>query len=119
MNLTRMTSFLPVLFITIAVAGCADRKNISPMPSISEEAKKDLSAPVHCGTATHDIATLEEEKASVGKQVLAGVRSVIPFSAAAGILLGDYRDRAQVATGEYNRDLEAKIAQIRQECNIQ
>jgi hypothetical protein len=86
------------------------------MPTIAPEAKAALDAPINCLTAQRDIQILEEEKASVGKQILSGVRAVVPFSAAAGILMGDYRDRAEVATGQYNADIEAKIAQIRQKC---
>jgi hypothetical protein len=62
--------------------------------------------------------TVEEEKASVGRQALAGVRSLVPFSAAAGILMGDYQDRVKVATGTYNDDLEAKIQQIKATCGV-
>ena len=43
---------------------------------------------------------------------------MIPFAAASGLLLGDYQDRVDVATGEYNADLQAKIDQIRGECGI-
>ena len=61
---------------------------------------------------------MEDEEASVAKQILAGVRSVMPIAAAAGLLMGDYRDRASVATGQYNADLEAKQNQIKQQCGI-
>jgi hypothetical protein len=55
----------------------------------------------------------------VAKQILSGVRSVFPIAAAAaGILMGDYRDRVTVATGKYNRDLAAKIAHIKSECGL-
>ncbi|WKZ57357.1 MAG: hypothetical protein QY326_01445 [Bdellovibrionota bacterium] len=33
----------------------------------------------------------------------------MPISAVAGILMGDYRDRVQVATGQYNNDIEARL----------
>lgn len=108
---------LPVCLL-VAVVGCADRKNLAPLPSISEEAKADLNAPVNCHTAPADIKVLEEEKASVGKQILSGVRSIMPIAAVAGILMGDYRDRVQVATGTYNSHIEAKINQIKTVCGI-
>jgi len=102
----------------LALAACARRENLSPMPSISEEERTTLESRVDCRTAQHDISVLESEKASVGRQALAGVRSVVPFAAAAGILMGDYQDRTRVATGQYNRDIEAKIAEIRRRCGI-
>lgn len=101
----------------ITLAGCT-RQNYSPRPTIDDKAKQDLEAPVNCATARQDIATLEDEKASVAKQVVSGARSIIPFSAAAGIVLGDQRDRVEVATGVYNERIDAKIAEIRSKCGI-
>ena len=103
-----------LLYVT---AGC-NRPNLSPMPSITDQAKADITAPINCSRARQDIAILEGEKASIAKEIAAGARSIIPFSAAAGILLGDYRDRVQVATGQYNSDIEAKISLIRAQCGL-
>lgn len=107
----------PLLALTVMTTGCA-RKNLSPMPTIDDKAKEDLAAPVNCATARQDIATLQDEKASVAKQVVSGARSVIPFSAAAGLVLGDQRDRMEVASGVYNDKIDAKIAEIRSKCGI-
>ena len=103
---------------TILLSACMHRENHSPRPTITEAEQASLDKRVNCATARQDIATLEDEKASVGRRALAGVRSVIPFSAAAGILLGDYRDRVEVATGSYNEALENKILEIRTTCGI-
>ena len=100
----------------VVFSGCSDRKNVSPLPTISAGTRANLDAPVNCSTARSDIKILEEEKASVGKQVLSGVRSVLPISAVAGILMGDYSDRVAVASGSYNADIEAKIARIKALC---
>jgi hypothetical protein len=111
-----ITTSLVVLSFTLTA--CANRTNHSPRPSISDEEKAAIEKPINCSTAKKDIAILEDEKASVGRQALAGVRSLVPFSAAAGILMGDYRDRVKVATGTYNDDLEAKIQQIKATCGV-
>lgn len=109
---------LSLITIALLFSACGHRKNLSPMPSIPDEAKASMNKPVNCATAKEDIKMLEDEKASVAKQAIAGIRSVVPFAAAGGILLGDYQDRVAVATGEYNADLQAKIDQIRGECGI-
>ena len=109
---------LSLSIVLACVAGCSDRKNISPLPTVSESARASLSRPVNCETAQRDIGVLESEKASVGKQILSGVRSVFPIAAVAGILTGDYSDRVEVATGQYNDDINAKIDQIHRECNV-
>jgi len=108
-----------ILFsLTTLLSACVHRENLSPRPTITNDEKASLEKRVNCATAEQDIATLEEEKASVGRRALAGVRSVIPFSAAAGILMGDFTDRVEVATGTYNEALENKIMEIRTECGI-
>jgi hypothetical protein len=109
---------ISLLVISSSLTACADRKNLSPLPTVSDEAKSNMAAPINCDTAEEDIAVLEEEKAGVGKRMLSGVRSVLPIAAAAGILLGDYRGRVEVATGKYNSDLEAKINEIRTSCGL-
>lgn len=107
-----------LIAVVLFASSCANRKNVSPVPSIKKETKQQIAKPVNCATAKRDLAILEKEKASVGKRLLSGVRSVIPISAAAGILMGDYSDRVKVAVGTYNADLEAKAAQIRRSCRI-
>ncbi len=86
--------------------------------SIPEEVKAEMAKPVDCSTAEQDIATLEAEKASAAEQVSAGARSVVPIAAVAGLLRGDTKDRAAVASGKYNEQLEAKIAEIKQKCGL-
>lgn len=109
---------ITLLSLSVAFSACMHRENNSPRPSITEEEKASLEKPVNCATAKQDIATLEEEKASVGRQLVAGVRSVVPFAAAGGLLLGDYQDRKAVATGEYNDQLDRKIQQIKSVCGV-
>lgn len=107
-----------VLGLTL-LAGCAGNgENLSPIPSINPETKADLKAPVNCKTGRRDIAILEEERASIAKRIFSGVRSVFPIAVVAGILMGDYNDRFEVAIGQYNQDIEAKIAQIRRTCGF-
>ncbi len=86
--------------------------------SIPEEVKAEMAKPVDCSTAEQDVATLESEKASAAQQVSAGARSIIPIGAVAGLLRGDTRDRAAVASGKYNKQLDAKIAEIKQKCGL-
>lgn len=105
--------------VCLNLAACETQYgNISPVPSISDQQRARLSRSVDCSTAKRDIAVLEKERASVGRQAVAGVRSVMPISAAAGILTGDYSDRYKVATGKYNDDINAKIDEIRAVCKV-
>ena len=84
--------------------------------TIPLEVKDSLEKEPDCRTAEHDIAVLESERASVLKQAMAGAGAVMPSSAVIGLLSGDYPDRVKVASGQYNKDIEAKIAQIKAAC---
>lgn len=102
---------LVVLFAILALGAACAR-------SIPDQAKADLAKPIDCATAEADIQTLEDEKASVAKQISAGMRSVVPAAAVMGILRLEYRDRVKVAAGVYNKDLQAKIDEIKQKCGM-
>ena len=110
-------AFIWSCMLLVLFTGCVS-KNHSPIPSINDSVKRQLGAPINCATAQADIKLLEEERASVAKRIVSGVRSVFPISAVAGLLMGDYADRVHVATGQYNDDLGAKIGEIRAACGI-
>ena len=86
--------------------------------SISQTAKDQLDKEVNCSTAEWDIEILEGERASVAKQVAKGFTSVMPAAAAVGVLTGDYPSRIRVASGKYNKDIDAKIEEIKATCGI-
>lgn len=115
MKATLIRIITPLTLISCVSAGCS-RPNYSPRPTIDPKVQEQLEAPINCATAKEDIASLEDARASVAKQVISGVRAVNPFSAAAGVVLGDEQDRLQVASGKYNDKIDAKIAQIKRKC---
>ena len=104
----RFVGFLSLGLLTVAfLAACQ---------TIPDDAVAQLEKPVSCETAEADIAALEAEKVSAAEQAAAGARMVVPAAAVTGILSGDYGNRAKVASGRYNDDLDAKIAEIRAAC---
>lgn len=86
--------------------------------TISSDIDQTLERPVNCKYAREQLARLEAERVSVGQQISAGVRNVIPTAAVRGILTGDTKIRRKVATGAYNREIDAKIDQIHHECGV-
>jgi hypothetical protein len=82
------------------------------------KSRANLARPVDCNYANSDIATLESERASTLRKVGAGVGSVLPISAAAKLLAGTYSDGVRVSAGQYNADIESKIAEIKTTCNV-
>lgn len=97
------------LFCVIFTVGCGH---------ISKETKWRLDKEVDCQTAELDIEILEGEKASAAKRTLSGVRSVLPAAIVINILKGTYKDGIKVTTGQYNKDIDAKIQEIKDTCGI-
>jgi hypothetical protein len=87
--------------------------------TISKEAKEDLAKPVNCETALQDIMALENEKASVMKQIAEGVTAVAPAGAVIGILTLQEGDKLKVAVGEYNHQITEKIKEIKTTCGLE
>lgn len=75
-----------------------------------------LSAPIECPTAKADISALEAARPSGGERARSILQSATPIGAVAGAASGDYGNRAAVATGKTQSELETRIAEIKQRC---
>ena len=73
---------------------------------------------INCATAKQDIKTLQDAKAGTGREVMAGVSSVFPVSAVVGLLKGNYSENVRVSAGQYNADIDRKIAEIQKTCRV-
>ncbi|KHE90460.1 MAG: hypothetical protein K8F52_13040 [Candidatus Scalindua rubra] len=105
-----MYKFIPVICLAIFVSACA--------APISKQAKEDLAKPINCETALEDIKILEQEKASVAEMAKDGVTGLAPAGAVLSILTFTEKEKLEVASGVYNKKINAKIAQIKLECGI-
>ena len=90
---------------------------------VSKEAKMQMQKPIDCSDAKEDIATLENEKASVARRVAQGATFVIPVAVVVNIFQegsgsNNVADRKSVASGDYNEAIDAKIAEIKSTCNL-
>ena len=100
--------------VVVGVSGCASQYK---QEEKQEQAAKTM--PVNCATAQGDIAMLQKEKVSASQQAAAGVSTIAPVGAVAGFLTGTEGAKAQIATGDYNKALDAAITRIKTTCNIQ
>jgi hypothetical protein len=106
-----MKVFTLIAAFFLVMTGCS-----SP---ISKQAKQDLSRPVNCATAEGDIRSLNAEKTHASSQLAAGIKAIVPVSLIMNTASGTEGDQAKVATGEYNKMIDKKIAEIKQKCEIQ
>jgi hypothetical protein len=108
-NNMKRTTLLVVTMLT--VAGCSS-------PDV-KKGDTDVAKAINCSTAEGDIRALIAEKAHTSQEIAAGVTSIVPIGAVAHMFEGKEGQSLKVGTGEYNRALDNKIAEIRQQCNVQ
>ena len=104
-----MRSVLAALFAAVALTGCTER--------FAQE-EKDVAKPVNCATAEGDIRVLESEKAHVGQEMASGVFTFVPAAIVYGVVTGTEGERLEIAGGEYNEKIDAKIAEIEETCGL-
>jgi len=102
-----------VAVITFALAGCA-----AQAPAPEKQVQANLAKSVDCSTAAADIKTLNSEKARTSQEIEDGAGSIIPIGAVAHLFGGSEKESIEIGTGEYNKKLDAKIAEIQKQCNI-
>ena len=85
---------------------------------VSKQAKQDLAKPINCATAEGDIRALNSEKENVGKEIAAGVTAIVPVGLVLNTATGNEGTNFKVATGEYNKMIDKKIAEIKQQCGM-
>jgi hypothetical protein len=96
----------------VLLTGCATKSSIT-------RGEADAKRPINCATAAADIQILEQEKVNAAQQFAAGASSILPIGAVVNLLDKTEGTQLKVGFGEYNRMLNAKIAEIKKECNIE
>jgi len=109
-----MKTVTSVIFLLALVAGCS-----AQAPAPEKQVQASLAQPIDCSTAQADIKTLTDEKARTAQEIEDGASSIIPVGAVAHLLGRSEKESIEIGTGEYNRKLDAKIAEIKKQCNIQ
>ena len=78
-----------------------------------------MKQPINCATAEGDIRLLMHEKAHVSDQITQGVTAVVPAGAVVGIVTKTEGTKFKVATGDYNKIIDKRIAEIKAQCGVQ
>jgi hypothetical protein len=84
-----------------------------------QEVQQQEAAPVNCATAEGDLRVLQSEKVSTAKQIADGVTAITPVGLVVGTASGQEKGKLQIASGDYNKMIDQKIAQIKSTCGIQ
>ncbi len=103
-----------ILLVTlgvIGVSGCAFQQ---------KDVEKQLAQPaaINCQTAPGDIRLLQSEKSHVVQQIAEGATAIYPASLVVGLVTGTEGTKLDVAIGDYNKKIDARIAEIKQTCGL-
>ena len=105
----KMTLF-SVVALVILVTGCSDKY---------KKTEQQMKQPINCATAEGDIRLLMHEKAHVTDQIAQGVSAFSPAGLVVGLVAGDEGTKAKVASGEYNKMIDKRIAEIKAQCGVE
>jgi hypothetical protein len=95
-------------FGMVVLSGCAEQEK--------KEAAAAQAMPINCATAPADLRVLNSEKASTASKIGNGISMVAPIGLVVGLVQGTEKTKYEVTTGEYNKALDTKIAQIKAAC---
>ncbi len=109
--MNRMMEIITVVCVTMLISGCMDPKY--------KEGERKLKMPINCATAEGDIRLLQHEKAHVVDQIAAGVSAIVPAGAVMSVATGTEGEKFKIGTGDYNRRIDARIAEIKQHCGLE
>jgi PBP1b-binding outer membrane lipoprotein LpoB len=108
-----MKHIVPVLALIALVAGCS-----SNAPAPEKQVKASLAASIDCSKAQQEIDLLNSEKARTSQEIEDGASSIIPVGAVAHLFGGSETESLEIGTGQYNKKLDDKIAEIKSTCGI-
>jgi hypothetical protein len=99
-----------VMFLAILLVACAakDQKKV----------EAEMKQPINCATARGDIRVLQHEKAHVAQEIAEGVTAIFPAGLVLGVITGTEKEKLQVSTGDYNKMIDKRIAEIKEKCGV-
>ena len=97
------------LVIAASAAGCASKY---------AKVEDSFAQPIDCSTAPSDIGALEADRASKATQAAEGMKFALPTTIIMGTIMGTAGAEYEVGTGEYNRKIDERIANIKSTCKL-
>ncbi len=98
--------------VVVVAAGCQSAPNMKAVAA--QEA-----APVNCATAEGDLRMLNSEKVSTARAIADGVTAITPIGLVAGAATRTEGTKLKIASGDYDKAIDKKMAQIKSTCGIQ
>jgi hypothetical protein len=84
-----------------------------------KKVEKEMKQPINCATAEGDIRMLQHEKAHVAQRIIEGATAITPAGIVIGAVTGTEGVKLKVAAGKYNKMIDSRIAEIKDQCGVQ
>jgi len=94
----------------VTASGCASKY---------AKVEDSFAQPIDCTTARADIQDLLAEKVDKATEAAEGLKFALPTTIVVGAITGTGGAESDVGTGEYNRKIDERIANIKSTCNLQ
>ena len=107
----KITMTIMAISLCALLASCASQNMVA-------KGEKDAKMPINCASAEADIRVLKSEKTHASEQLATGVTTIIPIGLFTSAVSGKTGQDAKVATGDYNKMLDDKIAEIKKTCGV-
>ena len=99
-----------VVGLVLTMASCAMQQ---------KKVEKEMKQPINCATAEGDLRALKSEKAHVAEQIAEGITAIIPIGLVVGVVTWTEGTKYKVATGEYNKMIDKRMAEIKEQCGVE
>ena len=107
----KTSSTIMALFFMTVLTSCASQQTV-------QKGEIDAKTPINCASAEADIRVLKSEKSHASEQLATGVTTIVPIGLFTSTVQGKTGTNVKVATGEYNKMLDDKIAKIKKTCGV-
>lgn len=107
----KVTMTIMAISLCALLTACASQETV-------KKGEMDAKKPVNCATAEADIRVLKSEKTTASEQMATGVTTIVPVGLVVNTVAGNTGTNAKVATGDYNKMLDDKIAEIQKTCGV-
>ena len=105
-----LISVLVVGLVLMMASSCAMQQ---------KKVEKEMKQPINCATAEGDLRVLKSEKVHVAEQIAEGVSAIIPIGLVVGVVTWTEGTKFEVATGEYNKMIDKRMAEIKEQCGVE
>jgi len=104
----------------LALIACGILVVLSASACASKYAKVEQSFenPINCSTARADIQDLQAEKVDKATEAAMGLKFALPTTIVVGAITGTAGAQQDVGTGEYNRKIDQRIANVKETCKL-